>query len=210
MQLLDPSDHTTHCPTKGDAAYWSLRVGDRHAENAMWSYPQPIEGSPPLAGYVAFYWQAMDRWLEEDEEVFVHPRDPYHRIDVLASSRQVCLSVGGALVAETARPRLLFETGLPVRYYVPREDVRDEALATAELQTRCPYKGVASYFDVIEGGADGTALAWHYLEPLPAVSTIVDHVCFFNERVDLEVDGERQERPQTPWSRADWAERARG
>jgi uncharacterized protein (DUF427 family) len=205
--LLEPSDHTTHCPKKGDATYWSIRVGERLAENAVWTYPEPIEDAPWLEGFVAFYWRALDRWLEEDEEVFVHPRDPYHRVDVLSSSRHVRVSVDGELVAETSRPRLLFETGLPVRYYVPREDTRDEALASSELHTSCPYKGVASYFDVVAGGAKAEALAWYYTEPVAAVGAIAEHVCFFNERADLEVDGERQERPETPWSRPDWAKR---
>ena len=210
MELMRPSAHSTHCPKKGDATYWSIHAGDRVAENAVWSYPQPIVGSSPLAGFLAFYWKALDHWFEEDEEVFVHPRDPYHRVDVLPSSRHVRVSVGGEVVAETRRPRLLFETGLPVRSYVPRDDIVEDALAPAELQTRCPYKGAASYHDVVAGGARTEALAWYYPEPLAAVAGIADHVCFFDERVDVEVDGERQQPPQTRWSRADWAQRAHG
>jgi uncharacterized protein (DUF427 family) len=201
MELLESTDHATHCPKKGDAAYWSVRVGGRVAENAAWTYPEPLEGAPPLRGFVAFYWGALDRWLEEDEEVFVHPRDPYHRVDVLPSSRRVRVSVGDEVVAETTRPRLLFETGLPVRYYIPREDVRSESLQPAALETRCPYKGVASYFHVAAGGGLEEELAWYYPDPVAEVGGIEGHVCFFDERVDVDVDEERQERPQTPWSR---------
>ena len=128
MDLLEESDHTTHCPFKGDASYWSVRVGDKVSENAAWSYPEPIDSALPLAGLIAFYWRKMDHWYEEDEEVFVHPRDPYHRVDVLDSSRHVKVTVNGEVVVETERPKLLFETGLPTRYYIPPEDVCEEVL----------------------------------------------------------------------------------
>src|SRR4030088_3395531 len=115
QELLEPSDHGTHCPKKGDASYHSVRVGDRVAENAAWYYPEPIEGAEPIAGHVAFYFGALDRWLEEDEEVFVHPRDPYHRVDVLPTSRAVRISLNGEVLAASARTRVLFESGLPPR-----------------------------------------------------------------------------------------------
>jgi uncharacterized protein (DUF427 family) len=99
MDLLEATDHTTHCPFKGDASYWSVRVGDSVAENAVWGYREPIDSAPPLDGHVAFYWDAMDHWYEEDEEVFVHPRDPYHRVDTLSSSRHVKVSLNGEVVA---------------------------------------------------------------------------------------------------------------
>ena len=202
QDLLEPTDHRTHCPKKGDASYHSVRVGDRVAENAVWHYPEPIEGARPLAGHVAFYFDALDRWLEEDEEVFVHPRDPYHRVDVLPTSRHVRVSFDGEVLAESARTLVLFETGLPPRYYIPREDVR-AATTHNDVATRCPYKGVASYHDA----AGQPALAWEYREPIRAVAELADHVCFFAERVDLDVDGERQQRPRTPWSGTDWMQR---
>ncbi|QIN81307.1 DUF427 domain-containing protein [Rubrobacter tropicus] len=198
--LLEETDHTTHCPFKGDASYWSVKVGDRVAENAVWGYPEPLDSAPPLKGLVAFYWKAMDAWFEEEEEVFVHPRDPYHRVDVLESSRRVKVSVSGEVLAETDRPKVLFETGLPPRYYIPPEDVRREALRPSEKETRCPYKGVASYYSVEAGGELLEDIVWYYPEPIPAVAGIVDHLCFFNEKVDLEVDGERQKKPRTQWS----------
>jgi uncharacterized protein (DUF427 family) len=200
MDLLEPTDHTTYCPYKGDARYWSVRVEDQVAENAVWGYPEPIESSPPLAGYLAFYWRMMDHWYEEDEEVFVHPRDPYHRVDVLESSRHVRVSVDGEVVAETERPKILFETGLPPRYYIPPQDVREEVLAGSEKTTQCPYKGIASYYSVEAGGKRVDDLVWYYPNPIAAVQGIRDHLCFFNEKVDLEVDGEAQERPETQWS----------
>lgn len=200
MDLLDESDHTTYCPFKGEASYWSVRVGDRVSENAVWGYPEPIDSCPPIAGYLAFYWRKMDHWHEEDEEVFVHPRDPYHRIDVLQSSRHVKVSVNGELVAETRRPRVLFETGLPPRYYIPPEDVREGMLSKSEKQTRCPYKGIASYYSVEAGGERVEDLVWYYPDPIPEAPKVRGLLCFFSEKVGLEVNGEVQERPRTQWS----------
>ena len=200
MDLLEATDRTTKCPFKGEASYWSVRVGENVAENAVWSYPDPIESAPPIAGYLAFYWRKMDHWYEEDEEVFVHPRDPYHRVDVLESSRHVKVSVNGEVVAETDRPMILFETGLPPRYYIPPEDVREDVLVQSDRHTQCPYKGIASYHSVEAGGETVKDLVWHYPEPIAAAEKIRDNLSFFNEKVDLEVDGEPQERPQTQWS----------
>lgn len=200
MDLLEKTDHTTRCPFKGDAAYWSVRVGDRVAENAVWSYPKPLDHAPPLAGYLAFYWNKMDAWFEEDEEVFVHPRDPYHRVDVLESSRHIRVSVNGEVMAETERPKILFETGLPPRYYIPPEDVREDMLIPTNTKTQCPYKGVASYYSIKAGDGTIEDLIWYYPEPLPGAAKVKDHLCFFNERVDMEVDGEKQQRPKTQWS----------
>ena len=198
--LLEESEHTTYCPFKGDASYRSVRVRDRVAENALWRYPEPIESAPLLAGYAAFYWHKMDHWYEEDEEVFVHPRDPYHRVDVLDSSRHVRVLVNGEVVAETDRPKLLFETGLPTRYYIPLEDIQMEMLVPSEKTTQCPYKGIASYWSVEAGGEREEDLVWSYPEPISEAGKIKGLLCFFNERVDLEVDGEEQDRPQTQWS----------
>jgi uncharacterized protein (DUF427 family) len=202
MDLLEPTEHSTHCPWKGDASYWSVRVGDRVAENAVWSYPDPVDEAPPLAGYMAFYWDRMDAWLEEDEDAIVHARDPYHRVDILRSSRHVKVSVNGELLAETRRPLALFETGLPPRWYIPREDVRTEALEDSDKHTGCAYKGFASYWSVRAGGELEEDLVWCYPEPTRDAERIKGYLAFFNERVDIEVDGEAQERPQTQWSPA--------
>ncbi|MBV9453774.1 MAG: DUF427 domain-containing protein [Rubrobacter sp.] len=200
MDLLEKSDHTTHCPFKGDASYWSVKVGDKVAENAVWSYPEPIDSAPPLSGLVAFYSNKMDEWYEESERVFVHPRDPYHRVDVLNSDRHVQIKVNGEIVAETDRPKLLFETGLPTRYYIPPEDVHEDFLLPSDKETQCPYKGVASYWSVVAGGKRVEDLVWTYKEPIAETSKIKGYLCFFNEHVNLEVDGEEQPRPQTQWS----------
>ncbi len=198
--LLEPTAHSTRCPWKGEAAYWSVRVGDRLAENAVWGYDDPIEGAPPLAGYRAVYWDAMDQWLEENEPAIGHARDPYHRVDVLDSSRHVRVSINGELVAETRRPKALFETGLPTRWYIPAEDVRSELLEDSNKQTVCAYKGFASYRSVRADGVLEEDVVWLYHEPRREVVPIRDLLAFFNERVDLEVDGELQERPVTQWS----------
>ena len=121
-------------------------------------------------------------------------------MDVLESSRHVKVRVNGEVVAETQRPKVLFETGLPPRYYFPPEDVREEALVPSDKETQCPYKGVASYYSVEVGGQRVEDLVWYYPEPIPEAAKIKGHLCYFNEKVDLEVDGEEQERPMTQWA----------
>lgn len=186
-QLLVESDHTSHCPFKGTARYFSVRIGDRRVEDAVWTYPEPIEGAPPLTGYMAFYWDQMDAWYEENEQVYVHARDPYHRIDALESARHVRLSQGGQLVAQSERPVVLFETGLEPRYYLPLEDVRRERLVPSTRHTRCPYKGRADYFSLQLGPRLERDLVWTYPEPLPEAGKIAGLVCFYHERMKLEV-----------------------
>ena len=140
----------------------------------------------------------MGRWLEEAEEIDVHPRDPYHRVDVVATDRHIRVSLEGQLLAETDGAVALFESNLPPRWYIPRSDVQAE-LEPSETVTRCPYKGTASYYSIagVEGGKD---LIWYYTDPLPEVGRIKDLLCFFNEQVDIELDGVAQERPESPWS----------
>jgi uncharacterized protein (DUF427 family) len=167
----------------------------------VWRYPEPIDECPDISGHVAFYWNAMDSWWEEDDQVFKHARDPYHRVDVLRSSRHVRVEVDGTVVAETERPLLLLETGLPPRWYVPRADVRFDLLTPTDTASTCPYKGVASYFTATIDGAVYEDVAWTYVTPIPECPKIEQAVCFFNERVDLIVDGVEQERPVTHWSR---------
>ena len=123
-------------------------VAGRTAEDAVWEYRDPLPDAPPLKGYFAFYWHKMDRWLEEDEEMRGHVRDPYHRVDVLDSSRHVKVSLDGVVLAETKRPKALFETGLPVRWYIPPEDVRPRPLVHSPTKTTCAYKGEASTLSV--------------------------------------------------------------
>lgn len=200
MDLLEPTDHSTRCPFKGQASYWSVRVGERVAENAAWGYPEPLQDAPPLAGYLAFYWHQMDEWLEEDEPAIVHARDPYHRVDVLDTSRHIRVSVNGEVLAETTRAKVIFETGLPPRWYIPVEDVRADALVDSDTRTGCAYKGFASYKSVRAGGELEEDLVWCYTDPQREVAPIKGLLAFFNERADIEVDGELQERPVTQWS----------
>ncbi len=186
---------------QGELAYWTVRVGDRVAENAAWTYMAPPPELAALQGYISFAWSAMDGWYEEEEEVFVHARDPHKRVDVLTSSRHVQVVIGGEIVAETRRPHLLFETALPTRYYIPREDVRMELLERSGLTTRCPYKGLANYWSWTLGDATERNVVWSYAEPIAECPKIKGLLCFFNERVDLYVDGVLQPRPISPWSR---------
>ena len=151
----------------------------------------------PLAGYARLRWSALDAWFEEDEQVFVHPRNPYARVDALRSSRHVQVSIDGVPLADTHSPVLLFETGLPTRYYVPRPDVRFEHLTPSDTQTQCPYKGVTSGYWSFGERRD---IAWCYDFPLPACASIAGLVAFYNEKVDLVVDGVALERPQTHFS----------
>ncbi len=201
MDLLGRTDHMTHCPHKGDASYWSVRVGDRVAENAMWSYEDPTDNVPDLKGLVAFYWGEMDHWYEEDEEIFVHARDPYRRIDTMPSSRHVQVRLGGEIVADTRRANFLFETSLPTRYYIPKEDVRTDLLTPSELKTGCPYKGKAQYYSVTVAGNLFEKIVWTYPEPVPECPKIKNLLCFFNEKVDsITVDSQEIPKQKTNWS----------
>lgn len=152
-----------------------------------------------LDGYVVLDFAAFDTWWEEDEPNFGHPRDPFHRIDIIPSSRTVRLERDGELLAESSRASLLFETLLPVRFYLPREDVRAQ-LIPSDTRTTCAYKGFASYFSPVVGERSVTDLAWTYEQPLPEAARVAGLVAFFNERVDVVLDGVALERPQTPWS----------
>jgi uncharacterized protein (DUF427 family) len=201
--LIAPSAHTTHCPHKGDARYWDVQVGNRHAPNAIWAYPEPVEPASFLAGYVALVWDAFDEWFVEDEQAFGHPRDPYKRIDVYASTRHVRVLLLGEVLADSRRTKILFETALPPRFYFPPEDVRTELLVPSSRRTRCAYKGSAAHWHVRVGDRLVEDLVWSYPEPQHDAEPVRDRFAFYNERVDVEVDGEIGERPVTQWSRED-------
>ena len=201
QELLEPSETRTHCPHKGDASYRSIRVGDRLEPDAVWTYREPIAPASFLVGHAAFYWAKLDEWLVEDEQVLGHPRDPYHRIDTYRTTRPVRVSLDGETIAESSRAVALFESGLPPRFYLPAEDVRTELLEPSETKTRCAYKGVASYWHVRIGDTLHDDLAWTYEEPDDDGRPIRGLICFFNERVDLEVGSHVPERPVTQWSR---------
>ncbi|GAB3437025.1 DUF427 domain-containing protein [Flindersiella endophytica] len=187
--VVKPTDHHTHCPFKGDASYWSIAVGDRTAENAIWSYPEPIQESGWLLGYAAAYWDKLDAWYDEDEQVRGHIRDPYHRIDVRRMSRAVKVTLDGHLVAESDRALVLSETGLPNRYYIHPGDVRTELFKSSDTQTHCPYKGDASYLTLHLQDRELEDAAWLYSEPYDGVSAIRDHICFYDEKgFDVQLD----------------------
>ncbi len=183
MDYLHATDHSTHCPFKGDANYWSVQIGDTGAENAVWSYRGPKEEAKYLAGYYAFYWDKMDAWFEEDEEIYVHPRDPYVRIDTRLSSRAIRVIHDGVMMADTNRPTLLFETGFPTRYYIPKADVRMGLLAPSDTITRCPYKGNARYYSLRIRDRIHEDLAWYYPTPLPEAFGVTNQVCFYHEKI---------------------------
>jgi uncharacterized protein (DUF427 family) len=206
--LLTPTDHHTFCPYKGTASYWTIHVGGRSAENAVWGYPDPYDEVTQMTDFVAFYWDRVDAWYEEDEEIFVHPRDPYKRVDVVNSSRHVRVILGGETVADTHHARFLFETRLPTRYYIRPEDVRMDLLVPSGKVTRCPYKGEAHYYSVQMGDQLFEDVVWYYPEPIQECPKIKGYLCFFNEQVDdIQLDGASVPRPVTPWSK-DWKEKA--
>jgi uncharacterized protein (DUF427 family) len=164
---------------------------DRLPPDALRSFDDP-----DLEGRVEVRFRALDRWLEEEEEVFGHPRDPFKRVDIRRSSRHICVTLDGQLLADSRQPLLVFETGLPVRYYLPREDVRMDLLQPSDHRTVCAYKGEASHLSA--AGAEN--VAWTYPEPAHDKPELRDTIAFYNEKVDITVDGARIDRPQTQWS----------
>ena len=168
-------------------------------DNAVWRYPEPLDGSVDIRDYVAFYWNKMDGWFEEDEEVFIGPKDPYTRVDCLASSRHVRVELNGVSVAETDRPVLLLETGLPHRFYIPSADVRQELLRPSERVIGSPYNGQASYFHVDANGETFEDVAWTYLDPTPEAGKIAGYVCFPQGKTDVYVDGVLEPKPKSRW-----------
>lgn len=155
---------------------------------------------PALAGYVVLDFFSFDRWYEEDEPIVGHPRDPFSRIDLRRSSRSVEVVVDGETLASSDRPLLLFETGLPLRFYLPPDDVRLDLLRPTTTRSTCAYKGHASYLSYDGPAGPVEDIAWTYPEPLPDVAPIAGMIAFFDERADVVVDGVRRGRPRTEWS----------
>lgn len=196
--LLTPAPCLGPPSPLGERCCFDVAAGARVAEGAAWQYP----GSPfeALRDLIRLEWAAMDAWFEEDEEVYVHPRSPYVRVDVLASSRHVQVVLNGVGVADSRQPRLLFETGLPTRYYLPQLDLHTHLLLPSSTLTRCPYKGTAEYWSVEAGGQLFEDVVWCYRTPAPESMKIAGLACFLNERVDLYLDGVLQDRPVTPFA----------
>jgi uncharacterized protein (DUF427 family) len=195
-QLIPAGTDST--PNLGDAEVLTVKVATATAEGAARRYPAAPDAR--LHDYVRFDWKAMDEWLEEDEPVYVHPRSPYSRVDILASSRHVRVEVDGVTVADSRSPRILFETGLPPRYYLPLGDIRTDLLRPSATQTSCPYKGTASYWSVDTGSGLREDIVWIYRTPLPESQKIAGLAAFYDEKVDVFIDGERQDRPATQFS----------
>ncbi len=191
-ELFEPSQRRREDPGMGEGTYWSVRVGDRRAVDGAYSWKQPPRSAAGIAGLIAFDWDSVDGVFEEDEQVYVHPRDPYTRIDVLSSSRRVRVRARDTILADSTRPRMLIESGLPVRWYLPREDVRVDLLEPSSTRTRCPYKGVASYWSLRAGDRYEPDVAWSYPEPFHDGEGVRGLLCFSDDRVDVEVtDGRR-------------------
>ena len=218
--FVDPSSRWIRAVRGGETVIDSRRAKMLHQHGMLARYfvprddvrwdrlsdVEPVQapaGAPGLEDHVAFPWDDLDAWFEEDEELIAHAIDPYHRVDVRRTSRHVVVSAEGVVLADTTRAGALFETGLPTRWYLPREDIQ-ATLEPSDLRTECAYKGVASYFSAQARDELLENIAWTYPEPRHDAAAARDLVCFFNEAVDLDVDGERQERPATPWGRPGW------
>jgi uncharacterized protein (DUF427 family) len=192
LRVLDPRVPFTVHSASGDEL--DLRAAGQVRPRAGF---RPAD--PDLAGLVILDFGAFDAWYEEDELNVAHPRDPFHRIDVLPSSRQVRLELDGEVLAVSSRPVLLFETMLPTRYYLPRADVTAE-LVPSSTRTWCAYKGQASYFSASVGGRLVPDIAWSYPDPQHDAARVRELIAFFDERIDVILDGEQRARPVTPWS----------
>jgi len=182
----------------GPVAQWyDVTVGARTVPHAAW-----VRDTPELSELLVLSWQpgVLDRWLEEDEVVSGHPRDPHKRVEAIASSRHVSVELDGVLLADSRRPVLLFETSLPTRYYVPVEDVNHAVLEPTANTSLCPYKGVADHYWSVAGNPGAANIAWSYSAPLPAVAKVAGLVAFYNELLDITVDGVPQQRPESPFS----------
>jgi len=197
--LLVPTATVTHSASRGDAQHYTIKAGNKESQDAALRYvDSPI---PDLRDLIRLDWDAMDGWFEEDEEVYTHPRDPYTRVDILATSRRVRVEVDGVVLAESTGARVLFETGLPPRWYLPKTDLRMDLLVPTGTATHCPYKGQAQYWSVRVGDRVVEDLAWSYRTTLPESHKIAGLVAFYNEEVDLFIDDQLQERPVTKFSR---------
>ena len=195
-EFLVETGETRNSPSRGEANQYSVKVNG--SEGTAYAYRNPkLE---EVAEHFAFVWNTMDHWFEEDEEVFVHARDPYTRIDIVPSSRRVRVEIGGETVADTTNASFLFETKLPTRYYIPKTDVRMDLLTPTDSVTKCPYKGTARYWSVNVGGETYPDIVWAYDAPLPESQKIMGLVSFYNEKVDVYVDEIREERPKTKFS----------
>ena len=190
FDLLSKSGKHIYVEHKGVATFWDLKLGEKVIENAVWGYESPEPEAAELQDYVTIAWSAMDHWYEESEEVFGHARDPYVRVEEIASSRRVQVTLNGMMVADSTRPVIVFETNLMPRYYLPAEDIRMDLLIPSDLKTRCPYKGEASYWSVQAGDKFYENVVWGYPEPVAELPKIKGMYSFYNEKIDrMTIDG---------------------
>jgi uncharacterized protein (DUF427 family) len=197
-ELLAADGRVAHSPSRGDAHSFTVSAGGEDAPGAALLYEE--SRFEELQDTIRLDWDAMDAWFEEDEQVFTHPRDPYTRVDILPSSRHVRIEVGGVSIAESDKPTLLFETGLPVRYYLPKTHVRLDLLVPSDTISHCPYKGQAEYWSIRTGDTVHPDLAWSYPTPLPESQKIAGLVSFYNEKLDIHINGTLQERPRSKFA----------
>ncbi|HEY1504037.1 MAG TPA: DUF427 domain-containing protein [Stellaceae bacterium] len=189
--FLKPSDDRSSSPQLGEAMRQTLEIAGKRIGNAAWRHHAPPPAAERIKDFIAFDRHKIDHWFEEEEEVFGHPRDPRHRVDVRLSSRAVRAIFAGETVALSRRAMFLFETDLPTRYYVPPADVRLDWLIATNRRTTCPYKGHASYWSIKIGDRVAEDAVWGYLDPLPDCPQIKGYFCFYPEKLDrLEVEGE--------------------
>jgi uncharacterized protein (DUF427 family) len=184
---LTRSDHHTTHAELGDTAWFEVAGDTRNAPRGAWQHVALPDHAAILEGKVALAWRAMDGFYEEDDRILGHAADPYHRIDIRHTSRHLVVRAGDRVVADTTSPLVLYESGFAPRWYVPRDDVSADALTPTELQTFCPYKGIASYYE-IDGSQNA---AWSYRAPIDDVAAIGDLVSFEPDRVEVTLDGER-------------------
>ncbi|WP_405488375.1 DUF427 domain-containing protein [Nocardia sp. NBC_00511] len=195
---LEPTGTTQHSPSRGEATVYDVVADGVTAPGAALRYlDSPLSELPDL---VRLDFAAMDEWFEEDEPIYVHPRSPYTRVDILASSRHIRVELNGVTLADSHSPHILFETGLPARYYLPLTDVRLDLLVASDTVTHCPYKGTAEYRSVRLDDEVFPDLVWLYRTPLPESQKIAGYAAFYNEKLDIWIDGEMEPRPKTKFS----------
>jgi uncharacterized protein (DUF427 family) len=185
--VLQDTERTTHHPELGRTAWYAVRHGDHEAPRGAWEHTELPAFAGILAGRIAFAWHAMDAFYEEDERILGHAADAYHRIDIRQTSRHLVVRAGDAVVAETHRALVLYESGFAPRWYVPREDIDQQRLTPVARQTFCPYKGLCDYYDI----GDAHRAAWSYRDAYREVDRIDDLISFEPDKVTVTIDGEQ-------------------
>ena len=186
MELLAETEHSTHCPFKGDASYWTISAGVQVAKNAAWGYETPIDSVPWLQGYISIEWSQVDQWFDEDDEIFGHIRDPYHRVDARPTGRRIQVNISGNRVADTTRAFVVSETGGPNRYYIPTADIQTDEFTQSNTTTHCPHKGDTVYWHHTETKTND--VAWSYPAPLEEATRVAGHWCFDGPNVEISTE----------------------